>query len=208
MTLSCISLVNETSSIEEYTMRKHALAIKASLLLSLLTLAPFGQAQTNLGIARYSEETELLFPPRTDEWIHMGSSLGGEYGDKPFDPNDPGTLGVVTMEPEAYRYFKEHGEYAGGTMFLLSFYHAEAKSDPQLPGYVQGELQAKEIHVIDDQRFAEGRAFYLYSASDPAGTPSNKVPDGSACIKCHLPEGDYDGTFIQFYPAIRDLPRN
>lgn len=160
------------------------------------------QAQTRLNVARFDEDNALAFPEHTDEWVHLGSSLGGEYGAEPFDPADPGTLGVVQMEPQAYRYFKEHGEYADGSMFLLSFYISEAESDPQLPGFVQGDMDAQEIHIIDS-RFNEGRGFFLYPSNAGPGTASSKLPDGSNCFVCHMAEGDYNGTFTQFYPPIR-----
>lgn len=163
------------------------------------------QAQSDLGVAQYDAQEGLKFPANTDEWIHMGSSLGSEYSDEPFDAADPGTIGVVKLEPEAYRYFKEHGEYADGTMFLLSFYTSEAESRPQLPGFVQGELEAKEIHVVDSQRFSEGRGFFLYPGDAAPGSATRKVPDGSACFVCHMAEGDYNGTFTQFYPSLRHL---
>jgi len=165
------------------------------------------KAQQELAVVRYNEQDQLVFPGNTDVWVHMGSTLGGEYNDEPFDPGDPGTLGVVQMEPEAYRYFLEHGEYADGTMFLLSFYAAETESDPQLPGFVQGALLAREIHVIDGGHYAEGRGFYLFPATATAGTTSDKIPDGSPCVQCHVAEGAYDGTFTQFYPPIRSASR-
>lgn len=182
--------------------------IRLTRLFGLTALLAAGfplQAQDNVGMARYDAQNQLQFPADTDQWIHVGSSLGSEYGDEPFDPANPGTLGVVQMEPAAYKYFKDHGRYADGTMFLLSFYSSEAESSPQLPGFVQGDLQAKEIHVIDRERFTEGRAFYLYGAQAPAGTLSTRMPDNSGCIQCHIPEGAYDGTFTQFYPILRDL---
>jgi hypothetical protein len=184
----------------------------AMALASVIGIAVFAFSTTSLRaqdealtVARYSEQNQLMFPGDTDVWVHMGSTLGGEYSETPFDPNNPGTLGVVQMEPEAYRYFLEHGEYADGTMFLLSFYRAEAESDPQLPGFVQGNLQALEIHVIDRARFDEGRAFYLFPPAADVETASDKLPDGSPCVQCHIPEGAYDGTFTQFYPPLRDL---
>jgi len=169
-----------------------------------LCVSPLTSAQ-DLGVAQYADGNQLMFPENTDTWIHVGTSLGGEYSDEPFDAADPGVMGVVQMEPEAYRYFKEHQEYADGTLFLLSFYTAAAESSPQLPGFVQGELEAKEIHVIDRDRFNEGRAFYMYPAEAMPGTASNKIPDNSACIHCHIPEGAFDGTFTQFYPQMRTL---
>jgi hypothetical protein len=159
----------------------------------------------DLGIARYDERNQLLFPEDADVWIHLGSTLGGEYNDEPFNPADPGTLGVVQMEPQAYRYFQRNRTYADGTMFLLSFYEARGESDPQLPGFVQGDLQAREIHVIDASRYNEGRAFFLFPAGATGETAAEKLPEGSACVQCHIPEGDFNGTFTQFYPPIRDI---
>lgn len=178
----------------------------ATLLYLALLLAPAAMMAQDLSDrARFNAAGELLFPDNTDEWIFLGSSLGSEYGDEPFDPTDPGAIGVVQMEPAAYRYFRENGKYADGTMFLLSFYGAEAESDPQLPGFVQGALEAKEIHIIDRERFEEGRGFFLYPAGAEPGYVSTKLPNNSSCIQCHIPEGQYDGTFTQFYPVIRDL---
>ena len=37
------------------------------------------------------------------------------------DEHLPEGLGVAQMEPNAYSYLLEHGEYADGTMLLLSF---------------------------------------------------------------------------------------
>lgn len=173
-----------------------------------LGMATVLHAQTDLGVANYTEADQLLFPERTDLWVHMGSSLGSEYGDEPFDPANPGAIGVVQMEPSAYQYFLENHEYADGTMYLLSFYGSEAESDPQLPGFVQGALNAQEIHVIDNSRFSEGRGFFLFPADATTTSTSDKIPDGSDCVECHMAEGEYDGTFSQFYPTIREITGN
>lgn len=178
-----------------------------ALCLSLALLAPgLLQAQDLVGAARYSEAGELQRPADLATWVHMGSSLGSDYREEPFDPASPGVIGVVQMEPAAYRYFLENGRYADGSMFLLSFYKAEQNSDPQLQGFVQGDLQAQEIHVIDGKRFEDGRAFFMFQ--DPQQTSSTALPAGNDCVQCHEAEGDYNGTFMQFYPALRALPRN
>ncbi len=175
------------------------------ILISAFTIIPAVLlAQTDLAAALYSNE-QLIYPQHTDEWIHLGSSLGSEYGDEPFNSTKPGAIGVVQMEPTAYRYFLENGEYADGTMLLLSFYSAAAESSPQLPGFVQGSMNAQEFHVIDSNRFNEGRGFFLFPATATPGTTSAKVPDGSECVECHMAEAAYNGTFTQFYPTIRHL---
>ena len=163
------------------------------------------QAQDTLGVARF-ENNELFFPERTDEWIHMGSSLGSEYSDNPFDPGNPGTIGVVHMEPTAYRYFLSiTASMPMAPCFCCLFMAQQQNPVPQLPGFVQGELQAKEIHIIDSERFAEGRGFFLYSAEDTSANASAKMPDNSECFQCHMAEAQFNGTFTQFYPTIRNL---
>ena len=161
-------------------------------------------AQANLNVAQYSKSNELWYPPNLDTWIQTGASIGGEYNDKPFDPQHPGTVGVVQMEPTAYRYFREHKRYAEGTMFLLSFYQAESKSDPQLPGFVQGALLSQEIHVLDNSRFGqEGHAFFMFPTPDQQ--MASALPPGNVCVVCHMEHGKFNGTFAQFYPTLRAL---
>ena len=185
-------------------MNKPAKSLICALLVpSALALVIAGtiEAQTDLGIARYTAAGELIYPDDLDLWVMMGASLGSDYNQEAFDPANPGTIGVVQMEPNAYRYFRANGEYADGTMFLLSFFRSESKSQPQLQGFVQGDRIAQEIHVVDRNRFTEGHGFFLFPAP---GTNAGKLPDGSTCIQCHSAEGRYNATFTQFYPAIRD----
>jgi hypothetical protein len=157
-------------------------------------------AQDNLNIAKYTATGELQYPANLHQWIQTGASLGGEYNDKPFDPAHPGTFGVVQMEPTAYDYFMQHGSYAEGTMFLLSFYEAQGKSDPQLPGFVQGKMTSQEIHVLD-KRFDQGHGFFIFRT--PETKTSTVIAAGNPCTVCHLEHGKFNGTFAQFYPAIR-----
>jgi hypothetical protein len=161
------------------------------------------RATSELSVAEYSDDGELRFPGDADRWIVLGAGLGGEYAELPFDPANPGTFGVVQMEPGAYDYFLENGRYADGTMLLLSFYAVQRAPEPALQGFVQGDLVQREIHVIDRQRFPdEDRAFFVYSP-DAASAPA--LPVGSACVECHNEHGAYDATFTQFYPAIRHV---
>jgi len=176
---------------------------RSSLLLAALLLASPAFAQAPLPAPSYADDGALNFPPDTATWVYMGTTLGGDYNDAPFDPAAPATFGIVQMEPSAYRYFIDNGSYADGTMFLLSFYDSAAKSEPQLQGFVQGDLQNQEIHVIDKARFAEGRGFFFYRGGGTVTSVTAKIPDGSDCVSCHNEHGAYDGTFTQFYPILK-----
>ncbi|MEY4641153.1 MAG: hypothetical protein RLZZ227_1147 [Pseudomonadota bacterium] len=174
----------------------------STLLLSASLSVPLC-AQTSLDVAQYNDAGELQRPANLVEWIQTGASLGSEYSELPFDAAKPGSLGVVQIEPAAYRYFVENGTYADGTMFLLSFYRAEAQSAPQLPGFVQGDMFLQEIHVIDKARFADdsGHAFFTFAA--PEVMTSERIAAGNECTACHLEHGAFDGSFTQFYPLMR-----
>ena len=179
------------------------LAIAAGALGLRLVLAQSADAYQPLGIAQFTPNDELIFPADTDRWVYVGTNLGGDYTGTEFDPENPGMIGVVQMEPNAYDYFTENGAYADGTMFLLSFFRPQEKPEPGLNGFVQGDLAGLEIHVIDHVKYEDERGFYLF----PVGNPetSTMLPAGNECVQCHDEHGDFDSTFIQFYPAIREL---
>lgn len=161
------------------------------------------EGRANLDVAEYNAAGELVFPADADRWIHLGSSLGHGYSEEAaFAPEDPGTFHIALIEPTAYRYLLEHKEYADGTMLLLSFYSTASAPEPELNGFVQGDLAAREIHVIDRSRFAEGRGFFLFGQGVSA---SSVVPAPNECLTCHAEHARFDGTFTQFYPPIRDL---
>lgn len=167
----------------------------------------FGQPpdpSPRLNAASYSANGELQFPADADTWVVLGTSLGSDYAEGAFDPRNPGTIGVVQIEPSAYRRVLETGAYPDGTMLLLTFYNAEAQSEPQLQGFVQGPVRAREIHVIDTQRFpTEGRAFFVYPGTDVNSAAA--TPVGSECVRCHSEHGRLNATFAQFYPPFRQL---
>ena len=156
-----------------------------------------------LGIPQFTPSDELIFPADTDRWVVLGTNIGGDYSDAEFDPKNPGMIGVVQMEPNAYTYLLENGEYADGTMFLLSFYQTQEKPEPGLNGFVQGDLAALEIHVIDRVKYQDNRGFYFFDA-DGRG-PSAMLPAGNECVQCHAEHGVFDSTFTQFYPTIRHI---
>jgi len=149
----------------------------------------------------YDAAGHLPRPPDLDRWVFLGASLGMDYNGDAFTVDHPGLFHVVLMEPSAYEYFKGNGKYADGSMFLLSFYDTQLGSAIGRTGYAPGPLNSFEIHIVDHRRYPEGHAFFLYGKSD---TRSTALPPGSPCVKCHVPNGAFDGTFAQFYPSIRE----
>lgn len=155
-----------------------------------------------LDVAQFTTTGGLRRPKDLDRWVFLGTSLGMGYSAAKFNPKSPGEFQVVLMEPEAYRRFVAEGEYPDGSMFLLSFYETRQQVSINRSGFVQGELSNFEIHLIDRRHSAEGRLFYPFSKNDAQAAA---LPPGNECVTCHVRHGAFDGTFAQFYPAIRHL---
>jgi hypothetical protein len=162
-------------------------------------------ADFQLEVAQFSPAGELLRPDDLDQWIFLGTSLGLGYAAEnttSAEAKGPGDFQVVLMEPTAYRYFKANGRYADGSMFLLAIYGTEHQQRADRSGFSQRERKFFEIHLIDKQRYADGRAFFLYPAST---TAAKALPPGNDCVACHVQHAAFGGTFAQFYPAVRQL---
>jgi hypothetical protein len=173
--------------------------------LALIAAAAAGAAAIavqpeKLDVARINQDGELQKPADLDHWVFLGTSLGMGYNPGSFNAARPGQFQVALMEPTAYRYFIEHGTYAPGSMFLLSFYDADTQERSiNQHGFTQADLTNYEIHLIDPDN-KEGHAFYMFG---PRSTTGDPVAPGSACVRCHVQHGAFGGTFAQFYPAIR-----
>jgi hypothetical protein len=156
-----------------------------------------------IDVARFTAAGKLLKPADLSDWVFLGTSLGMGYNPGSFNAARPGQFQVVLMEPNAYRYFVKNRSYAPGSMLLLSFYDADTQPRSiNQNGYTQADLTNFEIHLIDPAKGADGRGFYVFGAD---ATEGNLLPPGNACVRCHNQHGAFQGTFAQFYPAIRPL---
>jgi cytochrome P460 len=164
---------------------------------------PAPAANPPLDIARLTAAGKLSKPADLTHWVFLGTSLGMGYNPGSFNAAHPGQFQVVLMEPTAYRYFVEHGSYAPGSMFLLSFYDADTRvRSINQHGFTQADLTNYEIHLTTPGSGADSHAFYTFDARDTEGS---LVPPGNACVRCHVQHGAFDGTFAQFYPTLRPL---
>ncbi len=107
------------------------------------------------------------------------------------------------MEPGAYGYFLKNGQYPEGAMFALLFYDSKNQISINRSGFVMGDMKSFEIHLKDASKSPNGHVFYFFNGD--AKTAAAIKPADNDCTKCHLENGAFDGTFAQFYPAIRKL---
>jgi len=194
------------------SLRARASWFAASLAFLLLFYISAATSQTPsaaaqaLDVARFDASGKLLRPADLDQWVFLGTSLGMGYNAPQANAAGPGQFQVVLMEPRAYRYFIDNGHYAPGSMFLLSFYNADQRRSINKSGYVPSNLTNFEIHLVDARKSPDGRVFYVFGPQDSQG---NALPKGNDCVRCHVGHGAFEGTFAQFYPAIRDrIPKD
>jgi hypothetical protein len=171
----------------------------AAVIVSGAALA--AEAAVALRVAKIDAAGNLQRPDNLDRWVFVGAGLGMDYQDKAFSVDHPGSFQIVLMEPSAFEYFRAHGSYADGSMFLLSFYSTNHAASIDRTGFTPGALQAFEIHLIDHTHYPEARAFFSFGKD---AHQSTAAPPGSTCVQCHIPKGVLDGTFAQFYPPLRD----
>jgi len=179
---------------------KLAFILLAGTLLVASSVAVTQAPSEKLAVAQHTSDGKLRRPQNLDQWVFLGTSLGMGYNEPQSSSGGPGQFQVVLMEPAAYRYFVEHGRYAQGSMFLLSFYDSDQRRSINRTGFVQADLSNYEIHLIDGERSSEGRMFYLFGPDDTEGSA---LPKGNNCVRCHVTHGAFDGTFAQFYPTLR-----
>jgi len=177
-----------------------------TLFLALLILAPASAPAQSppapLSVARVDADGKLQKPADLETWVFLGTSLGMGYNPGSFNAQRPGQFQVVLMEPNAFRHFKQHGSFAPGSMFLLSFYDPDQRRSISQVGFVQADLTNYEIHLINNSKGDDRHVFYMFGPKDSRGSP---LPTKNACVDCHIKHGAFDGTFAQFYPTIRHL---
>jgi hypothetical protein len=176
--------------------------------IATMTAAMTAHAQTPpspkaLSVARFTPDGKLQKPADLTNWVFLGASLGMGYNPGSFNAARPGQFQIVLMEPTAYRHFVQTGRYAPGSMFLLSFYDSDTqRRSINQNGFTQAELTNFEIHLIREGSGDDAHVFYMFGARASEGT---RLPDGNACVRCHVDHGAFQATFAQFYPTIRPL---
>jgi hypothetical protein len=183
------------------TMRLQSLKlVLGGAMAAAATVAASAQdAPARISVAEFDEEGRLLYPGDIEEWVHVGSNLGLNYRDQEFNVQNPGTFGVVTMEPTAYRAFMETGKFPDGTMLHLSFHGVVRDAELSPDGFATGPVMATEIHYRDSEKFPDGFNFFTFRPGQEAAA-AESLPN--VCVTCHIENAAYEGVFTQFYPRM------
>ena len=147
---------------------------------------------------RYDAQRNLLLPADYRKWILVGQSLGLSYSEN--GPPEHPMFNTTLMEPTAYRYFVETGEFREGTMLALLLQGVGTNALPARHGQFATEVHGVEMAVKDKSRVVEGWAYYGFGD----GTRVASAPNPKAsCYNCHIEHAARDNVFLQFYGLLQ-----
>lgn len=153
----------------------------------------------------YDEKGALLRPEGYERWIFVGTSLGITYSeDAP--KNGPGEFHSVYVQPEAFDYFVERGDFPEKTIFVMTNSPATKKPGDDVihrHGHFAGPTRGLEVAVKDQSRFEDGWAYFIYRTASGKREAARPFPRES-CFDCHAEHGDADNVFTQFYSVLHE----
>ena len=165
---------------------------------------------------RYTADGSAIRPTDWENWVFVGSPLtpnalnGGQAAFQEFHS--------VYIEPTAFEYFKETGDFANGTQLVKVRTYLYAGEDCGAPdasngscqavsgrGYFNGEYSGFELTIKDTERFDDpgGWVYYNFGESPSEWADSAQPFPANACNACHETAAANDFVFTQFYPVLR-----
>ncbi len=159
---------------------------------------------------KWSASGELLLPKGFHEWVYLGSPLTPNAlngGEAPFPEYHN-----VYVQPEAYRWYRENGEFPEGTILLkeLQLTRPATNDDGSSVevsgrGFFPAALNGIDISVKDSKRFKDtnGWGFFNFGHHAPPYANSAAVLPADACASCHIANAE-DMVFKKFYRPILD----
>ena len=199
-------------------MRKILMATTA---LGFLAACSQGSSGTDVKVSeingpQYTDDGSAIRPTDWENWVFVGSPLtpnalnGGQAAFQEFHS--------VYIEPTAFEYFKETGDFANGTQLVKVRTYLYAGEDCGAPdasngscqavsgrGYFNGEYSGFELTIKDTERFDDpgGWVYYNFGESPSEWADSAQPFPANACNACHETAAANDFVFTQFYPVLR-----
>ena len=198
--------------IKSIASRLFVLSIPVGLLLGAASMtADIGQVARAAGPdwgPKWTADGKLILPENYHEWVFLGSPL------TPHALNDEAApfpeYHNVYVQPEAFRAYRETGEFPEGTILLkeLQLTTERAFADGSSlevsgRGYFPAARNGIDISVKDSSRFAESNnwGFVNFGHHSPPYSTASKVQPIDACAGCHIANAE-DMVFKKFYRPI------
>ena len=162
-----------------------------------------GPSLDGMATPTYTADGDLLLPENYRTWIFVGASLGLSYSEGAAEREGPGTFTNVYIQPEAYRYFMETGEFPEGTMLPMDIFRPGSRESINQAGYFEKDFLGMEVAVKDSQRYEEGWAYLSFRDRSGGLRESASAFPKDRCYDCHAEHAATDNVFTQFYPVLR-----
>ncbi len=158
---------------------------------------------------KWTAEGQLVLPEGYHEWVYLGSPLtpnalnGGEAGFPEYHN--------VYMQPEAYRAYKETGEFPEGTIMLkeLQLTHPAEHEDGSRNevsgrGFFPAARNGIDIAVKDSTRFGDTNnwGYFNFGHHAPPYAETAAAAPAEACAQCHIDNATKDMVFTRFYAIL------
>ena len=154
-------------------------------------------------VPTYTADGDLILPEDYRTWIFVGASLGLSYSEGAAEREGPGAFTNVYIQPEAYRYFMETGEFPEGTMLPMDIYRPGSRESINQAGYFEKDFLGMEVAVKDSKRYEEGWAYLSFRDRSGGLRESASAFPKDRCYDCHAEHAATDNVFTQFYPVLQ-----
>ena len=151
----------------------------------------------------YTAEGDLIRPEGYRTWVFVGASLGLSYNESAGEREGPGAFTNVYIQPEAYRYFMETGEFPEKTMLPMDVFRPGSRESINQAGYFEKEFLGMEVAVKDSERYPDGWAYLSFRDRAGGLKPAASAFPTASCYDCHAEHAATDNVFTQFYPVLQ-----
>ena len=195
----------------QQSVRGAILAVTATVMVAAVGAHQLASADTSAAWGpKWTAGGELLLPEAYHEWIYLGSPLTPNAlngGNAPFPEYHN-----VYVQPEAYRAYRQTGEFPEGTILLkeLQLTRPATNDDGSSVevsgrGFFPAALNGIDISVKDSKRFEDtnGWGFFNFGHHAPPYAKSAAALPADACANCHIANAD-NMVFKKFYRPILD----
>jgi hypothetical protein len=168
-------------------------------------------ALKGMPLPEYDQTGKLLRPTGYEKWVVVGTSIGLDYSDGAKDPNNPGTFHNVYLQPEAFDYFVETGEFPEQSVFVVTNNRsrpAKTNGSVSRSGFVAAPTSGLEIAIKDSKKYPDGWAYFMFHDEPGASTGRARTAETAferkQCYDCHAEHGAVDNVFTQYYSVLTD----
>lgn len=196
---------------KQQSVRGSILAVTATVIVVAVGAYQLASADSSAAWGpKWTASGELLLPKGYHEWIYLGSPLTPNAlngGNAPFPEYHN-----VYVQPEAYRAYRQTGEFPEGTILLkeLQLTRPATNDDGSSVevsgrGFFPAALNGIDISVKDSKRFEDtnGWGFFNFGHHAPPYAKSAAALPADACANCHIANAD-KMVFRKFYQPILD----